>query len=133
MSIVDVPLRAFVAPLRLCANIFFNVWNVAIERECIAFILLLRIVEIGKRCMRRQQIIRLTFISSEFDLPRSVRSQHLVEPKVEFFIAKLRNYRRQVNRAAVTNARLRRHSSERRNLDRAPSQGFYVEPQQELT
>ena len=53
MPIVDVPLCAFVAPLRLGANIFLNIWKVAIEGECIAFILLLRVVEISKRCMGR--------------------------------------------------------------------------------
>src|SRR3989442_521100 len=51
VPIVNSTLCAFVTPLRLCANISFNGLNVTIERECIAFCLLLRIVEISQRCI----------------------------------------------------------------------------------
>src|SRR5947209_12371778 len=51
LSIVNSTLCVFVAPLRLCANIFINVWKVTTKREPIAVILLLRIVEIRKRCV----------------------------------------------------------------------------------
>src|SRR5438270_6080162 len=106
--------------------------NVAIKRKRISRILILRIIEFRKRCMSRQEIISITLISSKLDLSRRVRCQHFIEPKVEFFITKLRNRRREVNRAAITDPRLSRHSSERRNLDRVSRQGFNVETQQEL-
>ena len=93
--------------------------NVAIKRKRITRILILRIIKFRNCCISRQQIVGITLISSKLDLSGCMRCQHFIQAKVEFFIAKLRDDRRQVNRAAVADARLRRHGSERRNLDRA--------------
>ena len=60
------------------------------------------------------------FIGAKFNLPGSVRCEHLVQTKVEIVIVKFSYNRRQVNSASVRDPRFHGNSRERRDLNRAP-------------
>src|ERR1700730_11733543 len=69
---------------------------------------------------------------TELDLAGRMCRQNFVEPKIQILIAEFRHQRRQMNNAAVRDARFHRHGSQRRNLDLSASQSFDVETQKRL-
>src|ERR1700682_1601724 len=69
---------------------------------------------------------------AELDLAGRMCRQDFVESKIQIVIAEFRHQRRQMNSAAVRDARFNRHGSQRRNFDLSAGQSFDVETQQRL-
>ena len=66
-------------------------------------------------------------VSPKLDLSGRMRGEHFVEPEIQIFVAKFIHERRQVNRASIVDARLIRHSSQRRDLNFASGQRLDVQ------
>src|ERR1700704_2187389 len=94
--------------LRMVVAQVANLRYVTIQCKSITRVLILRIVKLGQRGIGSVNVERVSIVSSKLNLPRRMRGQHFVESKVQFFIAKFRDDRRQVNRAAIADARLDR-------------------------
>ena len=63
---------------------------------------------------------------AELHLPRRVRREYFIKPKIQLFVAEFCDYGWQVNRPAIADARFDRHRCKRHNFNTPTGQTFHV-------
>src|SRR5436189_1554660 len=88
---------------------FRTTYHLVGDGKGIARISALLVIQFPDGRIRRSQTVGIALISSEFDLPRSVRCQNFVESKIKLIVIELSHERRQINGSPVSNTRFHRH------------------------